>query len=74
MNEKDCAELIVIMPSYGPPTPMVPLANIAGGVLRPTALPLALERRMLVDNAIDGRLAFAVVSLAVLASPRRAFM
>jgi hypothetical protein len=41
---------------------------MAGGVLRPTALPLALLGSMIPARGIFGRLAFAVASFAVLAS------
>ena len=60
------------MPSYGPPLPTVPFANIAGGVFPPTARPFALVGRTFADNAMLGRLAIARLSLLVFASALRA--
>jgi len=45
-------DLSVTIPSYGPPLPTVPFANIAGGVFNPTTRPFALAGLMLVDNAL----------------------
>src|SRR5206468_3836953 len=74
VNENDCAELSVTIPSYGPPGPMVPSGNMAGDVSNPTARPFALDRAMFVDNALPGRLAFASLSLLVVASALKALM
>src|SRR5882724_12850405 len=63
VNENGCAELSVTIPSYGPPCPMVPFANMAGGVFNPTARPFALDGAMFADNGLPGRLAFALLSL-----------
>jgi hypothetical protein len=41
---------------------------MAGGVSNPTARPFALDGAMFVDNALGGRLAFAALSLLVVAS------
>ena len=68
------AELSVTIPSYGPPLPTVPFANIAGGVFNPTARPFALDGTMFADNALPGRLAFARLSLLVVASALSALM
>src|SRR5437588_5492294 len=68
VNWNGCAEFSVTIPSYGPPVPTWPSANIAAGVLRPRALPSALETTTFVDRGMAGRLAFAVASLAVFAS------
>ena len=62
------AELIVTIPSYGPPGPMVPSENMAGCVFNPTARPFALDGAMFVDNGLPGRLAIALLSLLVVAS------
>src|SRR5437773_2689178 len=74
VNENGCAELSVTIPSYGPPGPMVPSENIACGVFNPTARPFALDVTMFVDNALPGRLAFAILSLLVVASALNALM
>src|SRR4030095_3917623 len=68
VNENGCAELSVTIPSYGPPCLTVPSGNMAGGVSNPTARPFALDGAMFVDNALRGRLAFALLSLLVVAS------
>src|SRR5262249_49766416 len=68
VNEKACAEFIVTIPSYGPPTATCPSANIAGGVFSPTALPAALDGFTFVDKGLIGRLAVAAASFAVFAS------
>ena len=52
----------------------MPFANIAGGVFNPTARPFALEGFMLADKAVPGRLAFARLSLLVVASARKALI
>src|SRR6266516_1888902 len=74
VNENGTAELSVTIPSYGPPGPMVPSKRMAGCVFNPTARPFALDTTMLVDNALPGRLAFAVLSLLVVASALNALM
>jgi hypothetical protein len=74
VNENGCAELSVTIPSYGPPGPMVPSGNMAGSVFNPTARPFALDGAMFVDNALPGRLAFALMSLLVFASALKALM
>ena len=74
MNENGCAELSVTIPSNGPPGPMVPSENMAGGVFNPTARPFALDGAMFVDNGLPGRLAFALLSLLVVASALKALM
>jgi hypothetical protein len=51
-----------------------PFANIAGGVFNPTARPFALDGTMFDDNALPGRLAFAILSLLVVASALNALM
>src|SRR5512133_3271701 len=68
VNENGCVELSVTIPSYGPPGPMVPSGNMAGGVFNPTARPFPLDGAMFVDNGLPGRLAFATWSLPVRAS------
>ena len=60
--------LIVTIPSYVPPAPTLPSANITGGELRPRALPLALDGSTFVESAPAGSVAFAVVSFGVVAS------
>src|SRR5437660_8324859 len=72
MNENGCAELSVTIPSYGPPCPIVPSGNMAGGVSNPTARPFPLDGVMFVDNGLPGRLAFATLSLLVRASALKA--
>jgi hypothetical protein len=52
----------------------VPLANIAGGVFNPIARPFAPPGLIFGDNALPGKLAFAVLSLLVRASARNALM
>jgi hypothetical protein len=47
---------------------------MAGGVFNPTARPFALDGAMFVDNALPGRLAFAVLSLLAVASALNALM
>src|SRR5881296_4529877 len=74
LNENDCAEFSVTIPSYGPPGPMVPSANIACGVFNRTARPFALDGAMFVDNGLPGRLALALLSLLVVASALKALM
>src|SRR6266436_575652 len=74
VNENGCSELSVTIPSYGPPCPMVPSANMACGVFNLTARPFALDDAMFVDNALPGRLAFALLSLLVVASALKALM
>src|SRR4029450_3893799 len=74
VNENGCAELSVTIPSNCPPGPMVPSENMAGCVFNPTALPFALDTTMLLENALPGRLAFAVLSLVVVASALNALM
>src|SRR5213082_3263235 len=64
----------VTIPSYGPPLPTVPLANIAGGVSNPTARPFAPVGLRFVDKALLGRLAFATLSRLVVASAINALM
>jgi hypothetical protein len=54
--------------------PMVPSAHMAGGVFNPSARPFALDGAMFVDNALPGRLAFALLSLLVVASALKALM
>src|ERR1041385_4700958 len=73
VKENSSVELSVTIPSNGPPpsshmAAMVPSAHIAGGVSNPTARPFPLDDRMFVANALPGRLAFAVLSLLVVAS------
>ena len=53
---------------------MVPSGNMAGGVFNPTARPFALDGAMFVDNGLPGRLAFALLSLLVVASALNALM
>ena len=53
---------------------MVPSERMAGGVFNPSARPFALDGAMFVDNALPGRLAFAVLSLLVVASALKALM
>ena len=53
---------------------MVPSANMAGSVFNPTARPFALDGAMFVDNGLPGRLAFALLSLLVVASALKALM
>ena len=53
---------------------MVPSAHMAGSVFNPTARPFALDGAMFVDNGLPGRLAFAVLSLLVVASALKALM
>ena len=79
LNENGAAELSVTIPSYGPfpgvQFPRVPSAHMAGGVLlNPTARPFALDGAMFADNALPGRLAFALLSLLVVASALKALM
>ena len=74
MNENGCAELRVTIPSNVPPGPMVPSERMAGGVFNPSARPFALDTTMFVDNVFPGRLAFAVLSLLVVASALKALM
>ena len=74
VNENGYAELSVTIPSYGPPGPMVPSEHMAGGVFNPSARPFALDGAMFVENALPGRLAFAVLSLLVVASALKALM
>jgi hypothetical protein len=45
---------------------------MAGSVFNPTARPFALDGAMFVDNARPGRLAFALLSLLVVASALKA--
>jgi hypothetical protein len=47
---------------------------MACGVFNPTARPFALDGAMFVDNALPGRLAFALLSLLVRASALKALM
>src|SRR6266513_4658788 len=68
VNWNGRAEFSVTIPSYGPPFPTVPLANIAGGVFNPTDRPFPLDGTMFGDNAPPGRLEFARISLSVVAS------
>src|SRR6266513_2461260 len=72
LNENGAAKLSVTIPSYSPPGPMVPSGNMAGSVFNPTARPFALDGAMFVDNGLPGRLAFALLSLLVVASARKA--
>src|SRR5206468_13076869 len=74
VNQNDCAELSVTIPSYDPPCTMVPSGDMAGGVSNPTARPFPLDGAMFVDNAPPGRLAFATLSLPVRASALKALM
>src|SRR6266540_4386137 len=74
VNENGTAELSVTIPSYGPPGAMWPSGNMAGSVFNPSARPFALDGAMLVENALPGRLAFAVLSLLVVASALNALM
>src|SRR6266446_5869902 len=74
VNWNGRAEFSVTIPSYGPPFPTVPLANIAGGVFNPTDRPFPLDGTMFVDNELPGRLAFATLSLLVRASALKALM
>ena len=71
MNEKGIAELSVTIPSYGPPCPAVG-SGMAGGVFNPTARPFALDGAMFGDNGLPGRLAFALLSLLLVASALKA--
>ena len=71
MNLNGRLEFSVTIPSYGPPAPTVPFASSAGGVLRPAALPSALDVATSVDNAVPGKVALAAESLAVVASATR---
>jgi hypothetical protein len=48
--------------------------GIDGGVSNPTDRPFALDGLMFADNALPGRLAFAILSLLVRASARKALM
>ena len=64
MKENAAAELIVMMPSYGPPVPMLTFANMMGGLLSPSALPPALDTSTFVESGAPGSVAFVVVSLA----------
>ena len=66
--------LIVIIPSYGPPVPRVPSANITGGVFSPTARPRALFVSIMDDSAVFGSVAFAFISFAVVPSALSADM
>src|SRR5512132_1670996 len=72
VNENGCVELSVTIPSYGPPGPMLPSGNMAGGVFNPTARPSALDGAMFADNGLPGRLAIALLSLLLVASARKA--
>src|SRR6266478_8657672 len=79
LNENGCAEFSVTIPSYDPfpgvQFPRVPSAHMAGGVFgNLTARPFALDDAMFVDNALPGRLAFALLSLLVVASALKALM
>ena len=74
VNENGCAELRVTIPSNVPPGPMVPSERMAGCVFNPSARPFALDTTMLLENAFPGRLAFAVLSLLVVASALKALM
>jgi hypothetical protein len=47
---------------------------MAGSVFNPTARPFALDGAMFGDNALPGKLAFAVLSLAVRASALKRLM
>ena len=63
------------MPSYGPPTPTLPFANMAVGVFKPIARPPALDGRTFGDKPLlGGRLAFAVESFVVVASAFKSAM
>jgi hypothetical protein len=53
---------------------MVPSENTAGGVFNPTARPFPPEDTMFVDNGLPGKLAFALLSLLVVASALKAPM
>ena len=53
---------------------MLPFENMAGGVFNPTARPFALDGAMFTDNGLPGRLAFALLSLLVVASALNALM
>ena len=72
VNENGIAELSVTIPSNGPPSPIWPSENMAGGVFNPTARPFALDGTMFADNGFPGRLAFAVSSLLVVACSLKA--
>src|SRR4029077_20030912 len=78
VNENGTAELSVTIPSNGPfpivQFPIVPSAHTAGGVFNPGARPFALDGAMFVDNGLPGRLAFALLSLLVVASALNALM
>src|ERR1700730_1379838 len=74
VNPNGAVEFNVTIPSYGPPFPTLPSANIAGGVCNPTARPFALDGRMSLDHAVPGKLAFATASLPVFASALKAAM
>jgi hypothetical protein len=78
LNENGTAELSVTIPSYGPfpmvQLPMVPSPHMAGGVFNPSARPFALDGAMFVDNGLPGRLAFALLSLLVVAFALKALM
>ena len=62
------------MPSYGPPCATWPSANMAVGVFNSSARPFGLFVIMLVDNAEPGRLAFARLSLLLVASALKALI
>ena len=53
---------------------MVPSERMAGGVFNPSARPFALDATMFVENALPGRLAFAILSLLVVAPALKALM
>src|SRR5215831_11284615 len=72
VNQNGTAELSVTIPSKGPPCLMAPFGNMAGRVFNPTARPFALDGAMFVDNALAGRLVFALLSLLVVASAFKA--
>src|SRR6266478_3915949 len=74
VNLNGSAEFSVTMPSNVQLPLRLPFAHMIPAVLRPIALPPALDGRMFVERALPGRLAFAVASFDVVASATRLAM
>src|SRR6266852_6095817 len=72
VNGKEFAEFSVTIPSKVPVNP--PIESNFPAVLKPRALPLALETRTFEANGLPGKLPFAETSFVVFASPVNALM
>src|SRR5713226_8070794 len=72
VNWKDFEEFRVTIPSNVPVNP--PIESKWPGVFKPRDRPFALETVTFVDKALPGKLALAVASFAVFASPFSALM